>query len=111
MHSAISLVTLLVAILILGPLVLLSVSFSTKAEPWMEDAKTCFCLKNPNVGVLRGCTGTRFNGDSYVTARCPQGTKLKVKSPWSAIKGGDDECTPCDNKRPPLKFVPRGDEE
>jgi hypothetical protein len=102
---------------ILGAVILAIAPISTSAEPWMEDGKTCFCLKHPNVGVLRGCTGTRFGGDTYVTARCLGGetgdkiTKLKVESPWSPIKDGDDECTPCAAKRSSVKEVPRGDGE
>jgi hypothetical protein len=90
---------------------------STSAEPWMEDGKTCFCLKHPTVGVLRGCTGTRFGGDTYVTARCSGGeagdkvTKIKVEPPWGPIKDGEDACTPCALKRASVKEVPRGEGE
>lgn len=102
---------------ILGAVVFALAPISISAEPWMEDGKTCFCLRNPNVGVLRGCTGTRFGGDTYVAARCSGGeagdkiTKLKVESPWSPIKDGDDGCTPCAAKRPSVKEVPRGEGE
>jgi hypothetical protein len=58
---------------VVGAIVLALAPISTSAEPWMEDGKTCFCLKNPNVGVVRGCTGTRFGGDTDVTARCSGG--------------------------------------
>jgi hypothetical protein len=109
MRNAVSIIASAVA--------LLSAPAVTSAEPWMEDGKTCFCLSNPNVGVLRGCTGTRFGGDAYVTARCSGGeigdkmTKLKVAPPWDLIKDGDDGCVPCFAKRSSVREVPRGERE
>jgi hypothetical protein len=102
---------------ILGAIILALAPISTSADPWMEDGKTCFCLKHPTVGVLRGCTGTRFGADNYVTARCSGGeagdkiTKIKVEPPWSLIKGGEDVCTACATKRASVKEVPRGEGE
>ena len=101
---------------LIGAAALALAPISMSAQSWMEDGKTCFCLRHPTLGILRGCTGTKFSGD-IVTARCSGGepgdaiTKLKVESPWTPIKNGDDGCTPCTATHTSTKEVPRGEGE
>jgi hypothetical protein len=105
------------AAMVLAATVLALAPIPALAQAWMEDGKTCFCLKNSSVGVLRGCVGTKLGGDFYVTATCAGGEKgdptttLKIEPPWTPIKDGDDGCRPCSEKRGSVKEWPRGPEQ
>ena len=86
------------------------------AEPWLEDGRSCFCLKHETGQLIRDCTGVKAGTDFYVTATCQgpeagdQPTSLTVKPPWRAIPDGDTGCRPCRDAARATKELPRGED-
>ena len=99
-----------------GVLALLwSASSALRAQPWLEDGRSCFCLRHEMGKVIHNCTGVKPPSDSYVTATCRGGetgdqlTLLAVEPPWTPIRDGETGCSPCRSVRPTTK-VPRGND-
>lgn len=93
---------------------LLTQLISLRAQPWLEDGRSCFCLKHETGQVIRNCTGVKAGTDFYVTATC-QGseagdrpTTLTVEPPWTPIRDGDTGCRPCRDAARITPELPRG---
>jgi hypothetical protein len=97
-------------------LALLLTAFSLHAQPWLEDGRSCFCLKHETGQLIRDCTGVKAGTDFYITATCrgsetgDRATTLTVEPPWTAIRDGDTGCRPCRDGTRATKELPRGED-
>jgi hypothetical protein len=104
------------ALILILALLLPAASRALHAQPWLEDGRTCFCLKHETGQIIRNCTGVKAGNDFFPTATCQgneagdQPTTLTVRPPWTPIQDGAPGCRPCRGARP-TQQVPRGDDE
>jgi len=84
------------------------------AQPWLEDGRSCFCLRHEQGQVIANCTGIKGSQDFYVTATCRGGSErgdrpstLTVRPPWTPVQDGAPGCEPCRPQERETKTLPR----
>jgi hypothetical protein len=103
------------AILMSIVLAILTVPFQAlHSQPWLEDGRSCFCLRHEQGQVIADCIGIKGSKDFYVTAICHGGSerrdrlsKLTVRPPWMPVQDGAPGCTPCRTQERETKTLPR----
>jgi hypothetical protein len=64
------------ALLVGSVLAIAAVASQTlQAQPWLEDGRSCFCLRHEQGQVISNCTGIKGTQDFYATATCRKGEK------------------------------------
>lgn len=102
-------------LLIVGVLAIAAVPYQQlHAQPWLEDGRSCFCLRDEQGQIISNCIGVQGKSDHYVTAICRGGTEqgdkpseLKVQPPWTPVRDGAPGCAPCRPQARKPQFVPR----
>jgi hypothetical protein len=86
-----------------------------QAQQWLEDGRTCFCLRHEQNQIIRNCIGVKAKQDAYATAIC-QGSEagdrpmtLTVQPPWEPVQDGTAGCLPCRPAPRLTKELPRGE--